>query len=355
MSIQKVVEELTQKKKAALESAGGLAAPSAKPTSFLDMTKVPEVTNTVSYLQLFGETLPDGTNPLYPAPPEKWDHPEDIPEADPNWVLDHKTLPLTAAAVLYGHNALMIGPPGTGKTKDVREVCARAKIPYYRFSGMEGLEPADLVGQTLLLGGETKHVDGAIMKAVRHGGVWAYDEPFKTPPGTNMAVQWLAEPSKGDRAVMLYGHENKDEIKVVAHPEFRMFLCDNARGTGDNMDIYAATNVQDASFINRMQYKVRKGYMDYDVEVEAIQKIYPWVLKPLAERMVRLAGLMRQAWEQGSIEMPFTFRELETWSEIMSENDGNIKEALFACYGNMLEDGDEKQILGKAILDVGLE
>lgn len=263
-------------------------------------------------------------------------------------------MPHVLAAITHGHNMLVVGPTGAGKTTDIREACARLKIPYARVNGIEGMEFADIGGQIQLSGGETRWVDGPIMPIVRHGGMLAVDEPFKMPPGTLMGMQWLAEPAKAGRAVMLYGHPDPDQVKVPAHPEFRMALCDNARGTGDNMDIYAATNVQDASFINRMQYKLRKEYMDYETECGAVMRKYPYVLKPLAERMVRLAGLMRDAWNQGSVEMPFSFRELETWSEIIAENGGDVKDALYAAYGNMLEDGDERAILSRALTDVGL-
>ena len=204
------------------------------------------------------------------------------------------------------------------------------------------------------MNGETKFVDGPIMPAVRHGGCLAIDEPFKMQPGELMGFQWLAESKEAGRSVMLYGHEDPDQVKVEAHPEFRMFLCDNVRGTGDNMDIYAATNVQDASFVNRMQYKIRKTYMNPDTEAAAIQIAYPWVLDPLAVKMVQFAGLMRKAWSQGSIEMPFSFRELETWAQIIAEMDGNVKAALHACFGNMLEDGDEQEIYTKALMDIGV-
>jgi MoxR-like ATPase len=349
--MSKSVQDLINKKK---EESERNAESTPVPEVLLDMSMVSELKNKITYEELVGEPHPDGKVRYYPAVTEKWDYPEDIPVANTHWIPDHNTLPQTVACIMYGHNGLVVGPPGTGKTTDVREVCARAGIPYYRFSGMEGLEPADLLGQMQLRSGETKWSDGAIMRPVRHGGVWAYDEPFKSPPGTNMAVQWLAEPAKADRSVMLYGHEDENEIKVSAHPQFRMMLCDNARGTGDNMDIYAATNVQDASFINRMQYKVRKDFMDPETEALAITSAYPWVTKKLAQIMVKFAGVMRKAWEHGSIEMPFSFRELETWAEIMSENGGDIKDALESCFGNMLESGDEREVFGRAWKDMGI-
>lgn len=353
-TMSKSVRDLIEKKKLEDESGARTSSGPVKPVDQLDLKAIPALKNTISYEDIVGCEHPDGVERLYPAPPTKWKNADDIPKPNPNWVADHDTLPLTIAALCFGHNALMIGETGTGKTTDVREVCARIKMPYYRVNGAEGLEFANCAGEVKLLDGETKFIDGPIMPAVRHGGCLTIDEPFKMQPGELMGFQWLAESREAGRAVMLYGHEDADEVKVSAHPEFRMFLCDNVRGTGDNMDVYAATNVQDASFVNRMQYKIRKTYMDNETEAAAIQIAYPWIMDALAAQMVQFAGLMRKAWAQGSIEMPFSFRELETWAQIIAENRGLVRQSLDACFGNMLESGDEQEIYHKALKDVGV-
>lgn len=354
MSKLSTVDALVAKKKAEGKASAPNPTEPKEMQPEIDSSQFPVLKNTVSYEEIVGEKHPDGKKRMYPVQTVDWEHPEDIPEADPLWVPDHSTLPLTLSMVCHGHNGVIVGEPGTGKTKDIREIAARIKKPYYRFSGMDGLEPADFLGQNQIIGGQTKYVDGAIMRCVRHGGLWAYDEPFKTPPGTNMCLQWLAEPKSSGRSVMLYGHEDEKEIKVEAHPEFQMILCDNARGSGDNMDLYAATNVQDQSFINRMQYKIRKTYMRPDDEQRAIMTAYPWILSPLAKKMTSFAKIMRLAWNNGSIEIPFSFRELQSWSEAIAEFDGQVLPALNAVYGNILEQGEEQEIYHKAITDCAI-
>jgi MoxR-like ATPase len=320
----------------------------------LDESQFPVLKNTISYEEIVGEAHPDGLVREYPVPFSDWEFPEFIPTPDPLWVPDHDTLPNLLGCIMYGHNGIVVGEPGTGKTKDVREVCARIKMPYHRFNGMEGLEPADLLGQNQLINGQTIFVDGALMPAVRGGGVQAIDEPFKIPAGTLMACQWLAESDKAERSVMLYGHEDTSKIRVQAHPEFRMVLCDNCRGTGDNMDMYAATNVQDQSFINRMDFKMRKTYMSPPTEQRAIMTAYPWILPPLAKKMTAFAAIMREAWNQGAVEMPFSFRELQAWSLAIAEFNGMIVPALNVVFGNILEDGEEKEIYNKALNDAAI-
>lgn len=330
------------------------AVPPVNHVDDLDESQFPVLKNAISYEDIVGEKHPDGAERQYPAQFSDWEDKDAIPKPDPLWVPDHATLPLLIACITNGHNGIVVGEPGTGKTKDLREVCARLGMPYYRFSGMDGLEPADLLGQNQLIGGKTVFVDGAIMPPVRTGGVLAIDEPFKIPAGTLMSCQWLAESDKTERSVMLYGHEDQDKIRVKAHPEFRMILCDNCRGTGDNMDLYAATNVQDQSFINRMDFKMRKTYMIPAVEQRAIMTAYPWILPPLAKKMTSFAKLMREAWNQGAVEIPFSFRELQSWSLAIAEFNGEIVPALNVVFGNILEDGEEKEIYNKALTDAAI-
>jgi len=84
-----------------------------------------------------------------------------------------------------------------------------------------------------------------------------------------------------------------------------------------------------------------------------VTKSYPWVSDRLADMMVQLAGVMRRAWTNNSVELPFSFRELQTWSVTLTENNGDIRAALMSVYGNLLTD-KEKEVLDIAVRDVGL-
>ncbi len=369
-----VIDELVAKKKAEmlarsgsttttwvdtdLEGEEGLSTPipkkkvAKKKAGHFDLP-VPEFTGgSITYSQITGEKHPFETvDRVYPLPVCSWEHPEDIPEPDENWVPDHKTLPFTIACIAYGHNGFMFGPPGTGKTTDIREVCARMGIPYYRVNGMEGTEPSDYVGGVVPVDGTLEFKDGPIVQPVRTGGVLAFDEPFKVSSGTLMSMQWLAE-SGSDRSLMLYGHPDPDQVKLPAHSNFSMFLCDNVRGTGDGGEMFSATQLQDQSFINRMQYKIEKGYMSPDQEAKALEKSYPYISGEFCTKMVSLASLMRQAWSNGDIEIPFSFRELQVWAGGIKEFNGDWATALAVSYGNILN-AEERTLFDNAIRDVG--
>ena len=358
-NLSPTVRELIEKRKA---EAGGYTAPvatpdpepaaPAKPDPLVDWSAITVLKNTIKYSEIVGEMHPSGTDWEYPKPPV-FEQLDAIPEPDENWVPDHGTLPNTIACIMYGHNGLIVGPPGTGKTKDPQEICARAGIPYYRVNGMAGMEASDLVGSVHLVDGDTKFIDGPICEAVESGGLLAIDEPFKMPAGTLMALQALAEETNKQRYISKYGHEDASKVRLYAHPQFRMVLCDNVRGTGDGMDKMAATEIQDQSFINRMTYKILKDYMSPETEVKAICKAYPWITTRLAGEMVKFGNLMRKAWNNGSVELPFSFRELQAWSDAIAET-RSIRGGLDVVYGNLLTEDSEKDIYINAWNDVGL-
>jgi hypothetical protein len=79
---------------------------------------------------------------------------------------------------------------------------------------------------------------------------------------------------------------------------------------------------------------------------------YPWVSDKLAGSMVQLANLMRKAWSNGSVDLPFSFRELQGWSSAIAETQ-DIRQSLELVYGNLLTEDNEKEILTNAWNDVG--
>lgn len=364
MSIEDTVKELTEKKMRELDNmfaqeatntVSKPAEPDPKASPLVHGDKL-STKGWVKWSAIFGAPMEDGTDPLVgPKPPKKsaWADQDAIPDADPNWIINEQLVLNVCRAILNGHNMFMFGKPGTGKTKAYREVAARLKMPYYRVTCNASMEYSDIFGQVHLEGGKTKWVDGPVMKAVRNGGILAIDEPFKLQANASMGFMWLCESDKTDRSVMLFGHPDVEQIRVKAHPDLRLVMADNVRGTGDNMDIYAGTELQDSAFINRMQYKEHCDYLPPELEAQAIAKRFEWISSTLALYMAKVAKLMRSAWDQGSVEVPFSFRELEIWSQAIYENGGNIHDALHIAYGNMLST-EEKDLLAKACRDVGL-
>ncbi|MFO1459994.1 MAG: CbbQ/NirQ/NorQ/GpvN family protein [Verrucomicrobiota bacterium] len=72
---------------------------------------------------------------------------------------------------------LMIkGPTGCGKTRFVQHMAAELGLPLITVSCNEDTSATDLLGRHLLLGGETRWVDGPVTRAVRTGALLYLDE-----------------------------------------------------------------------------------------------------------------------------------------------------------------------------------
>ncbi len=251
------------------------------------------------------------------------------------------------------HNKPMLafGEPGTGKTLFAEVVAAMTNRPYKRISGMEGLEVADVVGNNGVVSDEkgmsTVWEDGDIAHAVRNGYLLADDEPFKNNAGINMAKMWLYETR--DPKLKLVG--NHGEREITPHETFRIIMCDNVRGTGDNADMMAATNLQDAAFLNRIVYKIHTPYLKSEEETSMLVNKFPEMKKPFAAKMVRLGNAIRDAYKSGTVELPWTVRQLEEWAEATVYFRDPVR-AFDLCYYSGLND-EEKGVVNRLWTDVG--
>lgn len=265
----------------------------------------------LEYKDIIGESHPDG-NKYYFQSFEAEDWPvvirDMIPEDNENFVLPNHDLNLALLDALDnpGRNLLMVGPPGAGKSEIVPVLCARLGRPFLFISGMAGIEPMDIIGCEKLIGGESKYVYGKLAIAVKNGAVCLYDEPFKSAPAVNMCIQSLLD---GRRTLQLYGSVDSGELELQAHPEFRMVLADNVRGTGDGIGDYAA-EVQDKSMLNRMFYRKYVDYLHQKAEEKLLRNVFPDITGLFCTKSVQLANLIRKAWRQEEVEMPYSPRDL---------------------------------------------
>ena len=187
------VQELVKRKKEGFEEESKDYNEAKKAPTFLVKKHLPVLKNGVSYEDIVGEPHPDGVERLYPKPFNKWVNGDSIPEADPQYVPDHRVLPDILSGMTHKRNILIVGETGAGKTKDIREMSARLGTPYCRVNGYEGGEFCDLAGGIHIIKGQTEWVDGPIMDVVRNGGTLTIDEWSKFPAGTLMGLQWLGE------------------------------------------------------------------------------------------------------------------------------------------------------------------
>ncbi len=94
------------------------------------------------------------------------------------------------------HNAIPVllkGPTGCGKTRFIEHLAWRLARPLVTVSCHDDLTAADLVGRYLIIGGETRWVDGPLSRAVRAGGICYLDEIVEARKDTTVVIHPLAD------------------------------------------------------------------------------------------------------------------------------------------------------------------
>jgi len=88
---------------------------------------------------------------------------------------------------------LLKGPTGCGKTRFMEHMAWRLKRPLITVSCHDDLTASDLVGRYLIIGGETRWVDGPLAEAVRCGGICYLDEIVEARKDTTVVIHPLAD------------------------------------------------------------------------------------------------------------------------------------------------------------------
>jgi len=88
---------------------------------------------------------------------------------------------------------LLKGPTGCGKTRFVEHMAWRLARPLVTVSCHDDLTASDLVGRYLIVGGETRWVDGPLARAVRTGGICYLDEIVEARKDTTVVIHPLAD------------------------------------------------------------------------------------------------------------------------------------------------------------------
>jgi cobaltochelatase CobS len=307
--------------------------------------------NQVTFKDLTGIDYPPAEGKFYTIyNPEDW--PEQvrdlIPPVDPEFSLEAEYAFMVLECIERNKTGFAFGPPGTGKTATPEQVCARLNYPFVFISGMGGTDPSDYVGTQWVSDGSMEWKDAMASYAVRHGAFLLYDEPFKSSAQTNMCFQSLTDDR---RTLKLYGHPDPVQGNLKAHEAFRFFQADNVRGHGDQMDKFSA-EVQDQSTLNRVDLMIHVPYPEHSKEVALLKKLYPGATEFLIDKVVRLAGLLRNGWEDDEISLPFSIRNTKSLVAATIEY-GDPAFAFKITYLNGVKDPDERAAVRKAWDAVG--
>jgi cobaltochelatase CobS len=248
--------------------------------------------------------------------PEDW--PEHlrkfIPETDEHYVFDPEATLAVVVGMMHGDRILLHGPKGSGKTTLPQQICARINMPYIRVNCKEDMESAALFGSVKYdpINGMT-WVDGPIPELAKHGGLVCIDEVSRSPAGINASLMAILE--RNGKVYLADKPGSSDEKFINPHQWFRLVCTDNTELQGDTTGKYVGTNVQDEALIDRFNTTYRLGYLSPAHEVAIITGKVKDVDNFTAQKMVQLAGLIRNSYDSGNVGFTMSPRGLIEWGE----------------------------------------
>jgi MoxR-like ATPase len=201
------------------------------------------------------------------------------------------------------------------------------------------VESAALFGTLVVRGGATVWEDGAITEAAKYGAVCLVDEWELMPAEIAMGMQNLLE--DGGYLYLKEKPGTSDERTVHPNDDFRLVFAGNTVGQGDVTGAFSGVGVQNTATIDRFTNTIRLNYLSQKHEVDIITSKSS-VDKKVATDMVRLASLVRTAYEQGKIGLTISPRTLINWARKQQRYD--VQYALQVSYLEKLTPDDSKSV-----------
>lgn len=271
------------------------------------------------------------------------------------YVPDVKVLyQLWVSVLRNNHKALVVGPTGSGKTTTQEFFCAYINQPYFRINGRGDMESDTILGKPWVSDGSMHYTMGMMVKAAQAGHWIAFDEPWKVPAPIQMALQRFYERNGVFQLDDMPG-ELGDSL-VPTDQRCRVVLADNVVGTGDNMDQYASTMIQDGATLNRLDVVIYQPYMEAEKEVEMLMKHCPAIAEHVAQNMVKFITLCRTSYQQRAVTAAMSPRNLLAWGEL-AEQLRSIHKAIGWVVLDRFPEDNEKALINehyRTVFDVSI-
>lgn len=235
-----------------------------------------------------------------------------IPDADPFYSPDVTAALLVLSGWEKQERTMIYGLPGTGKSSLIRYLCALVSRPFIRVNFAEDIESSAFLGGLVVEGGATVYKLGALAEAVKYGAVFLADEWDTAPPGVTMSCQWLLE--DGGKLFLRDMPGTNEDRTLTPHDNFRFVATGNTSGQGDDSGMFGGTTPQNSATLDRFTTSFRMEYLPAEQEAKMI-KDRTGISKAEAQKMVKVAALVRKAVESGSLSMTMSPRTLISWGQ----------------------------------------
>ena len=232
-------------------------------------------------------------------------------------------------------NVLLTGHTGTGKTSLIKEIAARINQPVIRANLNGQITISDFVGFWMAKGGEMVWIDGTLPIAMRKGHWLILDELDYAEPFILAVLNSVLEPN-GTLTLKEKGHE-----VIKPHENFRIFGTGNTIGVmQEYRGLYQGTNLLNEAFVDRWRvYYI--NYLSQADESQVIADAVPRMNVSITGTIVKVANMVREAFEKNEVACTFSLRRCIDWAEMMIRHRHPIAAAKNTIFSKISKDDAE--------------
>lgn len=244
-----------------------------------------------------------------------YDQPSEYtPSIDPHYLFHDSCRDVIVWFLMQKPDPLyLFGPTSAGKSSLIRQFAARLNYPVFETTGHDRLEFPDLVGHLTVHKGTMQFEDGPLTLAMKHGGIFLFNEADLCSPATLAGLNTVLDGSP------LCIAENAGEL-VTPHPMFRFIVTANSNGASDETGLYQGVMRLNLAFMDRFMV-VRMDYPKPEVERSLLTRMFPVIPADIIEKMVNFANDVRSQFMDNSsahdaLDVTLSTRTLIRWAEL---------------------------------------